>query len=306
MVLAHLPRLVAFCAAILAMACSGVPSRPEIDEKAEKFSARRARAHYAALLEIGPRAAGTAAAARARAYVERELRWAGARVGEVAPPNGTAGEPVVAWLPGASQDRILVAAPWAPAQERAGPDDAGVALLLELTRVLAQQKPPYTVGIALAVVAPGEPADRTAIRRAGQELVEAVEAEVALEALRAVLVLEPRAGSARVIVRDLRSNPVFRNLFWRTAARLGHGDLFPEDGEWATPTGIQEAFQEAGYDRVVSLVEEGVANRSEARQESAGRLGLPDPAVFEPVGEVAFEGLLRLMGRFARVDAFSG
>ena len=306
MFLEHLSRLVAFCSALLAMACSGLPSHPEIEEKAEKFSARRARAHYAALLEIGPRAAGTAAAVRARAYIERELRWAGARVGEVASPDGTAGEPVVAWLPGASQDRILVAAPWAPVQEGAGPDDAGVALLLELTRVLAQKKPPYTVGIALAVVGPGEPADRTAIRRAGQELVEAVESEVALESLRAVLVLEPRVGAARVITRHLRSNPVFRDLFWRTAARLGHGDLFREDGEWATPMGIQEAFQEAGYGRVVSLIDEGAANRSEAQEESAGRLGMPDPTVFEPVGEVALEGLLRLMGRLARIDAFSG
>lgn len=306
MILEHLTRIVAFCAAVLAMACSGLPSHTEIEEKADKFSARRARAHYAALLEIGPRAAGTAAAARARAYVERELRWAGARVGEVEPPDGTAGEPIVAWLPGASQDRILVAAPWAPTQGGAGPDDAGVALLLELARVLARQKPPYTVGIALAEVAPGEPADRTAIRRAGQELVEAVEAEVALESLRAVLVLEPRAGAPRVITRDLRSNPVFRNLFWRTAARLGHGDLFPEDAEWATPMGIQEAFQEAGYGRVLSLIDEVAADRSEAQEESAGRGGLPDPTVFEPVGEVAFEGLLRLMGRFARVDAFSG
>ena len=73
MILKRLPRIVAFCAAILAMACSGLPSHTEIEEKADKFSARRARAHYAALLEIGPRAAGTAAAARARAYVEREL-----------------------------------------------------------------------------------------------------------------------------------------------------------------------------------------------------------------------------------------
>ena len=62
----------------------------------------------------------------------------------------------------------------------------------------------------------------------------------------------------------------------------------------------------AGYGRVVSLIDEGAANRSEAQEESAGRLGMPDPTVFEPVGEVALEGLLRLMGRFARVDAFSG
>jgi len=305
----HLPRLVAFCAVVLAVACSGLPSHPEIDEKAEEFSARRARAHYAALLELGPRTAGTDAAARARVYVERELRWAGARVVEAAPSDGLAKKPVLAWLPGASEDRILVAAPWAPARDGTGLDDAGVALLLELTRVLARQKPPYTVGIALAVVAPGAgvgPVDRQAIQRAGQELVEVVETEVAVEALRAVLVVEPRAGPARVIARDLRSNPVIRNLFWRTAARLGHGDRFREDGEWATPGGIQEAFLDAGYGRVVSLVDEGAADPSEAQEEAAGRRGLPDPADFEPVGEVAYEGLLRLMGRFTRVDAFSG
>ena len=111
----RLSHLVAFCVLLLGSACSGLPSHPEIDEKAEEFSARRARAHYSALRELGPRAPGTEAAARARAYVERELRWAGARVVEAGPGEHGAEQPVLAWLPGASEDRILVAAPWAPA-----------------------------------------------------------------------------------------------------------------------------------------------------------------------------------------------
>lgn len=295
------------CALALALACSGLPAHPQIDETADGFSARRARAHYAALRELGPRAAGSDAPVQARAYVERELRWAGARVAEAAADAGASDGPVLAWLPGASEDRIVVAAPWAPAQEGAGPDDAGAALLLELIRVLARRPSPYTVGIALAVVEPDAEGEnpRAAIQRAGTVLVEALADEVELESLRAVLVVEPHVGPTRGIARDLRSHPVFRDLFWRTAARLGYGERFREEGEWVTPTGLQEAFQAAGYGRVLSLVDTE-PERGSLPGPGAERPGLPDPGAFEPVGTVVYEGLIRLMGRLAQIDAFSG
>lgn len=296
-----------FAGVVLGIACGGVPTHPVVDERVDGFSPRRARAHYVALAGLGSRLPGSEAAVRARTYVERELRWAGAEW--VGPDSGdaSADHPVLAWLPGASEERVLVAAPWAPALGRTGPDDAGVATLLELARALARQPRPYTVGIAIAIVAPSEESvggARAATQRAGEVLVEALAADPGLDALRAVLVLEPRIGASGGIARDLRSHPVFRDLFWRTAARLGHHERFPEDGGWATPEGIQGAFLSAGYGRVLALVDERPLAPS-PRTRGTERAVLPEPGAFEPVGEVVHSGLLQLMERLVRVDAFS-
>ncbi|MEM9173595.1 MAG: hypothetical protein AAGC67_00025 [Myxococcota bacterium] len=294
--------LVAYAALLAVSGCSGLPPHPEVDERAESFSPQRARAHYAALAGLGTRPPGSESAERARRYVERELRWAGAE-----PVQGGArgaDRPVLAWLPGASEDRILVVAPWSPGLDGALPDDAGVAVLLELARALARQPAPYRVGLAAAIVPPIADArpqtQRAAVRASGTALVAELEADGGFEGLRAVLVLEPRVRGGTRVVRDLRSHPVFRDLFWQTAARLGHDAAFPEDGGWATPEGIQAAFLSAGYGRVLSLVDEG----SGLNPTGASAM-LPDPIAFEPVGAVAYEGLIRLMGRLARVDAFS-
>ncbi len=278
-----------------------------MDESAEKFSSRRARAHYVALAGLGARGPGSEAAARARAYVERELRWTGAELVGTESAATPAGAPLIAWIPGASDDRILVAAPWAPVSLGGGPDESGVATLLELARALSRQAAPYTIGIAVAMVEPSGEETGAAdgpTHRAGAALVEALEADGGLEALRGVLVVDPRAGERSRFVRDLRSHPVFRDLFWRTAARLGHAARFPQEGGWATPDGIQTAFLAAGYGRVLSLVDERAVGVSTAGAVAA-RGPLPGPEAFEALGEVAYEGLTRLMERLARVDAFS-
>ncbi|MCR9095944.1 MAG: hypothetical protein NXI30_17110 [bacterium] len=297
----------ACCLLALGTACSGLPPHPEIDARAEKFSARRARAHFAALAGLGERPRGSENAARARAYVERELGWAGAEVEEPGPDSVGGDSPVLAWLPGSTEGRILVVAPWSPALDGAGPDDSGVATLLELARALSRQPSRYSVGLAVAVVAPPAPvagSDREAVRTSGAALVESLRADGQLESIRAVLVLEPRVGTSTRIARDLRSHPVFRDLFWRTAARLGHGGAFPEEGGWSTPEGVQGAFLSAGYGRVLSLVDEGQTRVRRGRAVEDA-LVLPEPSAFEPVGAVAYEGLLALMARLARVDAFS-
>ena len=302
--------LVACGALALLTGCSALPPHPEIDEGVENFSARRARAHFAALAGLGPRSPGSETEGRARAYVERELEWAGAEVvgrADQAEEDPTARtRPVLAWIPGASPDRVLIVVPWSPGGERTGPDDAGIATLLELARALSRRPSPYTVGLAAAIVSSeGDAPDpgREAVRASGVALVAALDPEADWATLRAVLVVEPRADAPGQIARDLRSHPVFRDLFWRTAARLGHAATFPQEGGWSTPKGIQGAFLSAGYGRVLSLVDDSPSASPVSGQDTAA--GLPDATAFEPVGTVAYEGLLRLMGRLARVDAFS-
>ncbi len=293
-----LGRAAAFCLLALMTACSGLPARPEIDAGASDFSSRRARAHFAALAELHPRPAGSEAAARARAYVERELRWVGA---EIEDREDEGARSILAWLPGSSADRLLVVAPWSAGGEGGGPDDAGVATLLELARALSRRPLPYTVGFAAPTVPPSsDSGSREEVRASGAALVELLKAQAMLDAIRAVIIVEPRAEAPGQIARDLRSHPVFRDLFWRTAARLGHEATFSQEAGWSTPEGVQGAFLSAGYGRVLSLVDD----RTDARG-AEGAPALPDPDAFQPVGTVAYEGLLQLMARFVRVDAFS-
>ena len=291
---------------VVLAACSNLPPPPEIDASADRFSPERARAHYAALAGIGTRPPGIDATERARAYLARELRWAGA---ELDPgQNDDADGSLVARLPGPSSDRVLVVAPWVPVGAQSGVDDAGVAILLELARALSRNAPPYTVVLVAAEVALSEPSaadarrTREAVREAGAGLIRRIEAKDGLRGLRAVLVLEPRAVEGTRVARDLRSHPVFRDLFWRTAARLGHADAFPSDAHWATPEGIQGAFLSAGYGQVLSLVEVGTDRPAPSED---GRPAGPGPGAFEPVGTVAYEGLVQLMRRLERIDAFS-
>jgi len=299
-------RLVAGLLLVGLAGCSNLPPPPEIDASADRFSAERVRAHYAALARIGPRPPGSAATDRARAYLERELRWAGAELDDTG--NEDADGSLLARLPGPSSDRVLVVAPWVPVGVRTSVDDAGVAILLELARALSRNPRSYTVVlVAAGVVPPARPAPdprraSEALREAGAALIRRIEAEDGLRGLRAVLVLEPRAVEGTQIARDLRSHPVFRDLFWRTAARLGHADAFPSDAPWATPEGIQGAFLSAGYGQVLSLVEVG---EDRAAGPDGGRPAGPGPGAFEPVGAVAYEGLVQLMHRFERIDAFS-
>ena len=299
-------RLIASLLLVGLAACSNLPPPLEIDASADRFSAERVRAHYAALARIGPRPPGSNAIDRARAYLARELRWAGAELdpGENEDTDGS----LVARLPGPSSDRVLVVAPWVPVGAQSGLDDAGVAILLELARALSRNAPSYTVVLVAVEVALPEPeaADarraREAVREAGAGLIRRIEAEDGLRGLRAVLVLEPRAVEGTRIARDLRSHPVFRDLFWRTAARLGHADAFPSDADWATPEGIQGAFLSAGYGQVLSLVEVGADPTAPSDE---GRPAGPGLGAFEPVGTVAYEGLVQLMHRLERIDAFS-
>jgi hypothetical protein len=285
------------------------------------------RAHLENLADLGPRLPGSEADRTARAYLRREFRQAGAET-EIL----EAGEyhHLLAEIPGASQDGVLLVAPYSALGGDAWVDDSGAVLLLELTRVLASPPPPYTVLIALAYVRPravavvrtagespsgaiggraspnGSALAREQVTLAGESLASALEADGQLDGLRAVIAFEPRAGGVPRMARDLRSHPVFRSVFWEAAAALGHGDSFPPDAGWRSPPGLQGAFQARGLGLVLALVDETTA-RAELQGSLGenGEVGAADAWGVEPLGSVTLEALSRLMGRFERVDAFA-
>ena len=298
--------LAAMCAWI---GCAAVPEVLQVPPSMKSFSGEVAGAHLAALRELGPRSPGSRASVLAQRYLERAFRGAGAKV---LSRNGRT-SPLVARLPGRSLDRILVVTPFALTQGDEPVDDAGVAACLELARVLGQQVPPYTVLMVVGRVgqagpigvsnAPDSaaPAPSQLQHERGIALVESLAEQSLLEGVRAVIVLQPRVRRFPQFARDLSSQPVFRELFWETAARMGHESAFPPDAQWSDLADLHSAFVEAGLNQVLVLSDASWQGGDFAAQ----AVDATDPAAgFEALGRVTVESLTRLMRRLERIDAF--
>lgn len=300
--------------------CSSLPAGPEIPLESEGFSEAIVQAHLENLQRLGARLPGDDRDVAARQYLAREFQRAGLSI-EILEDGDH--RHLFGVLPGQSANSVLLVAPYASLGTNPWVDDAGPALLLEVARVLARAEPlAYTLQIALADTRPPAPragavqgeavesdarlAARAEVSRAGESLARVLAERFRVDEVRAVIAFEPRAGVAPRMARDLRSQPVFRSLFWDVAAELGHEAAFPADGGWRSPAGLRAAFQAAGHSQVLALVDE-----TTARVELQAELGLgADPgnrelARLEPIGQVTVEALERLMHRFARIDAFN-
>ena len=300
------------------------PPHPRVDGLGAGFSERLARAHLDALAGLGPRWPDSRADVVARAYLEREFRLAGART--TVWRDGVRRHPV-ATLAGESSDRILLVAAYPVLEADGWIDDSGVALLLELARVFGRQSPPYTLEFALAEIRPpssaqgpgAEAARREAsdrvwepvrsfsgarhqVRAGGRSLARAAEDRGPIGRFRAVIAFDWTAHAGLRIARDLRSQPVFRQIFWDAAADLGQTAVFPSDGRWASPESLHLGFRERSMDRVLALVDEAAAGANPAVVRPPVTIS---NRVLEAMGGVTIEALNRLMRRFQKVDAFS-
>ena len=316
--------LVAYLFMALALACSPLPPHPEPAKLDVGFSDEMASAHLMNLASLGPRIPNSKADEMARRYLVREFRLAGADVETL-----TQGEAhhLVARLSGASQDVILLVAPYSALGSDDWVDLSGAVLLLELARVLAGDPLPYTIMFALGDTRP-EPSEvgpdgtarrgaaaaaepneseraRQLVTEAGESLAVGLESEGGLDRLRAVVVFEPRTGAAPRMARDLRSHPVFRAVFWESAAALGYESSFPVDAGWRSPQGLQIAFQSRGIGQVLTLIDETTARAELRASLDAPSLAGESQAGLAPLGQVTLEALSRLVRRFERVDAFS-
>jgi hypothetical protein len=313
--------------------CRPAPSLDPLDDETVRldetlaggFSVAHARGHVERLARLGPRLPDSRAERRARRYVEQELREAGLVPIEIETP---AGRHLLAELPGAGADGLLLVAPWAMLGPSGAIDDGGIAVLLELGRVFARTDEPLPYGLRLAFcevraaaegrggLEPGggaragadregpSPAgeDRSRVVAAGRSLAGVLAERGELGRLRGVVVLDGISRPGLRLARDLRSYPVYREIFWERAAALGFETIFPTAGGWASPVGIDLGFRELGMDRVVTLMDEIVA-RPELEPPRAGA-GAVSERSLEAVGRVSLEAIREIMRRLARIDAF--
>ena len=134
---------------------STVSLAPTADQPADRSVevSRRARAHIESLTSIGPRVAGSQAEGQAAAYISIALGALGYQP-QIRPFVATSwshrqitSANVVAVKPGASPRQIVVGAHYDSVSKGLGADDnaSGVAVMLEVAELLADEFTPYTV-----------------------------------------------------------------------------------------------------------------------------------------------------------------
>ena len=204
-----------------------------------RFDGTAALRHVERLVALGPRPAGSAAGARARAYIVDELKHSGIRTEvrafDADTPHGRLRMAnIVAVIPGRRADVVLVGGhydtKWFREFRFVGANDGGssAALLIELARSLVAAKREYTYWV---VWFDGEEARGAWTERDSLYGSRHLAAELQRTGRlpRAVIVADMIGDRDLGIRREAFSTPWLTELIWASAARLGYGAHFLPD-----------------------------------------------------------------------------
>ena len=204
-----------------------------------EFDGAAALRHVERLVALGPRPAGSPEAAKARAYIEGELRAAGVETRvmafDAATPHGRLPMAnVIGILPGKRSDVILIGGHYDTKLFRdfrfVGANDAGssTALLLELARALAKTKREFTYWL---VFFDGEEAreqwSATDSLYGSRHL--AAELARTKRLPRAMLLVDMIGDRDLAIRREAQSTPWLTDAVWDAARRLRYDAHFLPD-----------------------------------------------------------------------------
>jgi hypothetical protein len=224
---------------------------------------------------------------------------------------------LVAVLPGASADRIVLVAPYDSGSydgySFVGANDgaSGAALLLEMARVLAGRSLPYTVEL---VWLEGEGrlghggGDERELRWLGSRgLAERWAANGHLAGIRLLVSFNRVCDAELHVARDSGSHREFRESFWRAAHRLGLGDAFSPSRGYESVASSQVAFRERGVRQVVAI-EDTAFGGDEAPGRYAGKgdvIAHCSRESLTAVGRVAVEAVGSISAQLAKIDRFA-
>lgn len=315
----------------LGLACQSSPPpagrvQAQPADRSAAFDAQRAWEHLSALAEIGPRVMGTEGVRRAGDYILGELAKLGLEVieQEITVRRGEQDEEPIALrnlaakIPGRSADIFLLVAPYDTRRYESfrflGINDggSGAALLLEIARVLAADPLPYTTWLVFldgeAPLAPDSVSVASPSNFGSRALAEQLQKEKVLAGIRLALVLNRVCDADLRVARDLLSHRIYREEFWRAAARLGRTDAFPRGGSFESPVASHHALAAVGLRRVVALVDASFGG-----DEPPGLYaGTEDDDLehcsadsLDAVGKVALEALDKISQRLAKIDRFA-
>lgn len=325
-------------ALLLPLAC-GTPPVPQTPLPPgpvlpEAMAVGSAWSYLEALSAVGPRVSGSAGAERARSLIAGRLTSLGIRVGDdlplPPPPAEASGAPaaaaakaepaaqagpeprnLVGVIPGASQELILLVAPYdsppseVPGSIGANDGASGAAVLLALAGALVEAPLPYTTWLLFL---DGEAAgpDATNALRGSSAAARRLALSGYAQRVRLLLVLNRVCDQDLHIARDLLSNRAYREEFWRAAQRLGYRELFEQE-RFEQPQASHWPFLQAGV-RSVALVDTSVAGADPSGPPSASPpddLAHCSPQSLASVAAVALDALEAISRRLAKIDRFS-
>lgn len=197
----------------------------------------RAFAHVKAMVDLGPRPAGSEAIERTRDYIRQQMTAIGLTAKD---QTFTAQTPVgavkmvnlIVTLPGKRPDRIIISSHYDTKPEKAftfvGANDAGssTGLLIELARVLKDQPREFTYEL---VFFDGEEAWgewTTGNTFGSRHYVQAARKAGTLTGVKAMILLDMIGERGVRLLQDMNSTGWLNDIFWRTAGRLGHQRTF--------------------------------------------------------------------------------
>ena len=244
---------------VLLAACGGAPDAA--------FDGERAFADLRDQVQIGPRPTGSPGAAATRQLIRQRLRQAGWPVSEhrfrFAPPDGVEAEGLNlrARLPGARDDLIWLGAHYdtkdIPGVEFVGANDgaSGVAVLLELARMLGRRPRPFTIEL---IFFDGEEASgRNITARDGLFGSRALAAEVAadgsLAQIRALILVDMVADRDLNLSVDQSSAPWMQELVWLAQTELG--DELVDPTAEISLVDDHTPFQRVGLQNTLALID---------------------------------------------------
>ncbi len=215
-------------------------------KKTTAFDGERAFNHVRALVEFGPRPAGSEAIEKTREYIVRELKSYGLKTTldeftEVTPRGKVKFKNVVAELPGETSGVIIIASHYdtKPIKEFVflGANDGGssTGALLEIARVMAaeKQKRKFTYQF---VFFDGEEAfcrewseclDGKDHTYGSRQMVERLKREKQLDRIKAMILLDMIGDRDLTIPREEGSSQWLVEAIWGTAQQLGYKKEFP-------------------------------------------------------------------------------
>lgn len=283
-------------------------SDPELNDA---FDGERAFAHVKRMVEFGPRPAGSGALAKTREYIVNELKLSGLKVtvdefraktprGEKLMAN------VTAELPGASPDSIIVASHYDTKYYKefrfVGANDGGssTGALLELARVLAKRKSPFTYRFVFfdgeeafcrewsQCGKPNAPDNTYGSRRYVAQLKNSGE----IKTTRAMILLDMIGYKKLEFGRDSLSTGWLVDAIWETARELGHEAYFI-DREEGVGGDDHEPFLRAGVE-AVNIIQLNSYPHWHTAEDTLDKIS---PRSLQIVGEVVAASLPRIEQR---------
>lgn len=224
------------------------------------FDGARAYEHVVQLVAIGPRPPASEGIHRAQDYIRSQLQSFGCTVDEddfhaQTPIGSVAMKNIIAKAPGTGPGVILLLTHYdtlSSVKNFVGAEDSGssTSLMLEMARLLCPKKDGNAVWIAFL---DGEEAfvdwnannDNT---YGSRELAARLALSGELKRIKAVILADMVGQTNLRIERETNSTKWLTDLVWKTAARLGYGDIFV--GQEQTISDDHQPFLDRGLPAV--------------------------------------------------------